>query len=780
MARYWSDGYEEINTVGHVAEYRVTVLDKERWDGKQNALTFDDVPTIGSSSVLTSGVIAITFENMNRYVHDSIKEHDTDNNAHKDLREAVSTLSGGVSELNDKLNNLPEDAVTDVKVNGASIVGENGVAEIPKLKVSHYNNILYGLPALNDGNKPVGIGIAINGSLMTLPARREDIKNRVERDYFDTAVTGADFHNPICPGYIDYAVKAAMCDGKGEAWTDEEKAASRERTGSASSEEVQSAKETADNALSIAKGRATAYIFETTAELDTKLQDTEFVSNLVKGDNLYIKAIDEPDYWWDGTEKQPLETEKPDLTNVVKGVQIGGTSIVGEDGVAEIPIAERGRAGVMACCPNNMRITYVDGVPTLYLETTENAAIDRRYSSGRHLSTDKLDYAVEKVMGAPIGDGMIDGVFHYPAWSEATQKAAIERIGLKDYAKYKYFNFIEAGVNVEGNPTYDEIKEAVLSDVTPVLIHGHYIATMTSGHWDAEAFEREELPGFTFVTHRSDMNNHWKIKYTEFWCTKQDDGSTLWAVSEHYYIEDFVAEYGVTTFDEIQNAYNHEKIMFCTHGGLVTKLDIFAPDSYAQFSGLDDMGNPALLKVTKDNVWSRTNVTNATTDYVNSEINDLNTTHIVPLTSKIDSFGQYITGKYPMLSALSSMNAVDILKSVYSFRGGFCDNAGTLHIKNPGIYLIIAGGTSNKTITINYPTGKEFEATKWNGIILLAYESGAVTPIGIKSSPLFADAFQLPGTFQGWTSDGRYSTTINYPGGCVVSYLGNSNVDYLS
>ena len=439
----------------------------------------------------------------------------------------------------------------------------------------------------------------------------------------------------------------------------------------------------------------------------------------------------------------------------------------------------------------------------------------------------------------------------------------------KDYERRKYFNFIEAGVDVEGNPTYDEIKEAILNDVTPVLIHEHYIASMTSGHWDAEAFEREELPGFIFVTHRSDTNNHWKIKYTEFRCTKLDNGSTLWVASEHYYIEDFVAKYGVTTFSEIQNAYNKEKIMFCTHGGFVTKLDILAPNSYAQFSGLDDMGNPALLKVSKDNVWSRTNVTKATTDYVNSEINRVNTTianqktfvaeynvttfseiqnsynsgkaiickdgwliakldilrpdtyaqfsglddegnpallkvyknnswirknamkasadfvsrinsNVSSLENSVDSIAQYINGKGTLLSALSEMNTVDILKSVYNFRGGFCDNAGTLHIKNPGIYLVIAGGRDNKTITINYPTGKEFEATKWSGIILLAYESGVVTPIGIKSSPLFADAFQLPGTFQGWTSDRRYSTTINYPGGCVVAYLGNSNVDYLA
>ena len=122
-------------------------------------------------------------------------------------------------------------AVDDVQINGKSIVGENGVAKIPKLQTSNVNNLLYGLPALSDGNNPVGIGITMHGSLMTNPARRLDIMNRVERDYFDISFTGSDYHNAICPGYLDYGVKAAMCDGKGTAWTSDEQAAARERMG---------------------------------------------------------------------------------------------------------------------------------------------------------------------------------------------------------------------------------------------------------------------------------------------------------------------------------------------------------------------------------------------------------------------------------------------------------------------------------------------------------------------------------------------------------------------
>ena len=121
--------------------------------------------------------------------------------------------------------------MTDVKINDQSIVGVRGVAAIPKLKISPLNNPSYGLPTLSNGNTPVGIGLHLNGSLMTIPARRGDITNRQEKDYFDIGYTGSDYHHPICPGYLDYSVKAAMCDGKGAAWTDAERLAALLRMG---------------------------------------------------------------------------------------------------------------------------------------------------------------------------------------------------------------------------------------------------------------------------------------------------------------------------------------------------------------------------------------------------------------------------------------------------------------------------------------------------------------------------------------------------------------------
>lgn len=73
-------------------------------------------------------------------------------------------------------------------------------------------------------------------------------------------------------------------------------------------------KENIETALTIAKGRATGYIFDTVADLDIWLSKKENTDNLVIGDNFYIKAIDVPDYWWDGVSKQQLETQKVNLT----------------------------------------------------------------------------------------------------------------------------------------------------------------------------------------------------------------------------------------------------------------------------------------------------------------------------------------------------------------------------------------------------------------------------------------------------------------------------------
>lgn len=68
----------------------------------------------------------------------------------------------------------------------------------------------------------------------------------------------------------------------------------------------------------IARGKSRAKVFDTVAALDTWLAVAANKATLQIGDNFYIKALNVPDYWWDGGAKQPIEGEKVDLTDYVR------------------------------------------------------------------------------------------------------------------------------------------------------------------------------------------------------------------------------------------------------------------------------------------------------------------------------------------------------------------------------------------------------------------------------------------------------------------------------
>lgn len=109
-----------------------------------------------------------------------------------------------VCEWADSASNL------DVRINGESIV-QDGVAEIPKADTNTHN---LGLIRVNAGK---GFAVSADGTLNIIECTDDSLKKRYAR-----IVSG---------NVIDYAVKAAMCDGKGTAWTAEEQAAARERMG---------------------------------------------------------------------------------------------------------------------------------------------------------------------------------------------------------------------------------------------------------------------------------------------------------------------------------------------------------------------------------------------------------------------------------------------------------------------------------------------------------------------------------------------------------------------
>lgn len=98
----------------------------------------------------------------------------------------------------------------DVRIAGESIV-QDGVADIPKADTNTHN---LGLIRVNAGN---GFAVSADGTLNIIECTDDSLKKRYAR-----IVSG---------NVIDYAVKAAMCDGKGTTWTAEEQAAARERMG---------------------------------------------------------------------------------------------------------------------------------------------------------------------------------------------------------------------------------------------------------------------------------------------------------------------------------------------------------------------------------------------------------------------------------------------------------------------------------------------------------------------------------------------------------------------
>lgn len=99
--------------------------------------------------------------------------------------------------------------VEDVQIDGTSIV-KDGIAEIPIIAKEN----TYGLIKLT--GQFAGLKCE-NGSLKLQPAYNNYIDMRL------------DYGAPITAGNLDYAVKAAMCDRKGTAWTAEEQVAARER-----------------------------------------------------------------------------------------------------------------------------------------------------------------------------------------------------------------------------------------------------------------------------------------------------------------------------------------------------------------------------------------------------------------------------------------------------------------------------------------------------------------------------------------------------------------------
>lgn len=108
----------------------------------------------------------------------------------------------------------------DVRIDGKSIV-QDGVAEIP---ISSHDTLGLVYTDNSAGGYTTGL-MNQQGRLKVNTASIDDVNKRRLRKEID------------CSNF-DYAVKAAMCDGKGAAWTAEEQAAARERMGALDTQDM--------------------------------------------------------------------------------------------------------------------------------------------------------------------------------------------------------------------------------------------------------------------------------------------------------------------------------------------------------------------------------------------------------------------------------------------------------------------------------------------------------------------------------------------------------------
>ena len=119
---------------------------------------------------------------------------------------------------------------SDANVTAENIQSALGYAPVKDVQVA-------GSSVLDGGVANVPIASKTKEGVIKAPFSEFGIQLNNDSRPFVSAASEADitarqtFYRPLVPARIDYAVKAAMCDGKGAAWTSDEQKAARERMG---------------------------------------------------------------------------------------------------------------------------------------------------------------------------------------------------------------------------------------------------------------------------------------------------------------------------------------------------------------------------------------------------------------------------------------------------------------------------------------------------------------------------------------------------------------------
>lgn len=139
--------------------------------------------------------------------------------------------TGAKGEKGDKGDKGPKgDPGSDASVTAENIQSALGYAPVKDVQVA-------GSSVLEGGVANVPIASETKEGVIKAPFAAFGIQLNNDNRPFVSAASEADitarqtFYRPLVPARIDYAVKAAMCDGKGAAWTDVERLAALLRLG---------------------------------------------------------------------------------------------------------------------------------------------------------------------------------------------------------------------------------------------------------------------------------------------------------------------------------------------------------------------------------------------------------------------------------------------------------------------------------------------------------------------------------------------------------------------
>lgn len=176
--------------------------DSGEFNGSDYVITESDYDAIAAK---TAGKLQPTIGELAR----TLETEKTDREqADKDIQKGIS---GKLSE--------PVEGLSVGKYFRVAQIDENGHAVLEAVDLPIASETQFGVVRAQPVGTERGIYISSEGFLATQFASASQIDKRTN------------FNNSITPYNVDYAVKAAMCDGKGAEWTAEEQAAARERIG---------------------------------------------------------------------------------------------------------------------------------------------------------------------------------------------------------------------------------------------------------------------------------------------------------------------------------------------------------------------------------------------------------------------------------------------------------------------------------------------------------------------------------------------------------------------